>query len=127
MTDILEEPNNVIPEIRNAKWNNPEHTSFDVELNHPEFGWIPYGVADGDCYKISDIKDMLTIQEYTPPEIDITQEYLEEIETLKQLLANSDYKAIKYAEGQISEEDYVPIRLQRQSYRDRINELEALL
>lgn len=48
-----------------------------------------------------------------------------EIEALKQLLAQSDYKALKYAEGQISEEDYSAIRAERQSLRDRINELEA--
>ena len=46
---------------------------------------------------------------------------------LKKQLSDTDYKAIKYAEGQISEEGYAPIRIQRQSYRDRINELEALL
>lgn len=54
-------------------------------------------------------------------------EYRLEIQQLKKALSDTDYKAIKYAEGQISEEEYAPIRLQRQSYRDRINELEALL
>lgn len=34
-----------IPEIRNAKWNNAEHTSFDTELNHPDLGWIPFSEA----------------------------------------------------------------------------------
>lgn len=29
-------------EFRNAQWNNPEHTSFDVEFNHPIYGWIPF-------------------------------------------------------------------------------------
>lgn len=50
-----------------------------------------------------------------------------EIAGLKQILASSDYKALKYAEGQISEEDYAEIRDQRQSLRDKINELEAEL
>ena len=49
-----------------------------------------------------------------------------DIAGLKQILASSDYKALKY-EGQISEEDYAEIRDQRQSLRDKINELEAEL
>lgn len=50
-----------------------------------------------------------------------------EIETLKQQLADTDYQAIKYAEGQITEKEYAPIKAQRQAWRDRINELEAEL
>ena len=55
-----------------------------------------------------------------------TQE-LAEIETLKQQLNDTDYQAIKYAEGQISEEEYSPIREERQTWRDRINELEQII
>ncbi len=44
---------------------------------------------------------------------------------LRSLLADSDYKAIKYAEGLITEEEYAPIKAQRQSWRDEINRLEA--
>lgn len=47
-----------------------------------------------------------------------------EIEMLKEQLAQTDYKAIKYAEGWISEAEYAPIREERQAIRDRINELE---
>ena len=50
---------------------------------------------------------------------------LAQIETLKKNLINSDYKAIKYAEGQISEEDYQPIKQQRQNWRNEINNLES--
>lgn len=48
----------------------------------------------------------------------------EEIEILKKKLSNTDYKAIKYAEGQLTEEEYGPIKQERQSWRNRINELE---
>jgi len=48
-----------------------------------------------------------------------------EIAQLKNQLSATDYKAIKYAEGAISEEDYAPIKAQRQQWRDRINELES--
>lgn len=49
----------------------------------------------------------------------------QEIVELKQKLKDTDYKAIKYAEGQLSEEEYASTKAERQSWRDRINELEA--
>lgn len=49
-----------------------------------------------------------------------------EITALKAQLTATDYKAIKYAEGWLSEEEYAPIKAQRQSIRDQINALEAL-
>ena len=48
----------------------------------------------------------------------------QQIAELKQQLFSSDYKAIKYAEGWISEEEYAPIKAERQKIRDKINELE---
>ena len=57
----------------------------------------------------------------------LKDQYRLEITQLKKALSDTDYKAIKYAEGQISESDYTSVRAERQGYRDRINELEALL
>ena len=37
-----------ITEVRNAQSLNAENTMFDVEINHPEFGWIPYGLNPDD-------------------------------------------------------------------------------
>ena len=48
-----------------------------------------------------------------------------QIVRLKKKLKDSDYKAIKYAEGFISEEEYAPIKEERQNYRTQINQLEA--
>ena len=48
-----------------------------------------------------------------------------QIVRLKKKLEDSDYKAIKYAEGFISEEEYAPIKEERQNYRTQINQLEA--
>lgn len=50
----------------------------------------------------------------------------QEIWSLKEQLQESDYKAIKFAEGWISAEDYAPIKAQRQEWRERINELENI-
>ena len=49
------------------------------------------------------------------------------IAELKSLLKATDYQAIKYVEGFISETDYAPIKAQRQAWRDEINALEAEL
>ena len=46
---------------------------------------------------------------------------------LKEELAASDYKAIKYAEGLITAEEYEPIKEARQELRNKINELEKQL
>ena len=50
-----------------------------------------------------------------------------QIRELKSKLAASDYQAIKYAEGWISESEYSSIKSQRQAIRDQINALEAQL
>lgn len=50
-----------------------------------------------------------------------------QIDVLKYKLQQTDYKAIKYAEGWLTEEEYTPIKEERQTLRDRINELEAFL
>ena len=63
------------------------------------------------------------VEEFEPEEYIPTAE--EQIEVLKNNLLNSDYKAIKYAEGFITEEDYAPIKAQRQAWRDEINRLEG--
>lgn len=45
------------------------------------------------------------------------------IDELKTLLRESDYKALKYAEGEISELDYAETKAQRREWRAEINRL----
>lgn len=52
------------------------------------------------------------------------QKIIDEINDLKRHLSETDYIAIKYSEGWISDEDYAETKAQRQAWRDRINELE---
>lgn len=47
------------------------------------------------------------------------------INELKAYLTNTDYQAIKFSDGAISEEDYAPIREQRKEARAEINRIEA--
>lgn len=75
-------------------------------------------------YKAVLVKD--TINNIGFYRLEKTEELIE-IEELKQQLEATDYQAIKYAEGLISEEEYEPIKAERQAWRDKINELEARL
>lgn len=38
-----------ITEIRNARSMNAENTHFDLEINHPDYGWIPYALTPWDA------------------------------------------------------------------------------
>lgn len=48
-----------------------------------------------------------------------------QINELKEKLRETDYQAIKYAEGLMSDEDYAVIKAKRQGWRDEINKLEG--
>lgn len=48
----------------------------------------------------------------------------EKINWLKHLLNSTDYQAIKYAEGELTIEEYEPVKLQRKQWREEINTLE---
>jgi hypothetical protein len=111
-TEIIDTPE-PLPETRNAKWNDAEHTNFDIEINHPEFGWIPYGVKDGDspdtyCYKLWAARDTLTIQEYEPPEVDLValkeQKHLE-LRTWRDRLRQTEFAEFDNDTFQIRQED----------------------
>lgn len=47
------------------------------------------------------------------------------IKELKALLTQTDYKAIKYAEGVLDETEYAEVKAQRQVWRNEINKLEG--
>lgn len=56
-----------------------------------------------------------------------TMDIESEIAGLKQLLASTDYKALKHADGALSDEEYKETKEYRQQLRDKINELESTL
>jgi len=41
-------PQVTITEVRNAQSLNAENTAFGVEINHPEYSWIPYTLDPDD-------------------------------------------------------------------------------
>ena len=57
----------------------------------------------------------------------LIEQYQSEIVELKKYLFDTDYKAIKFAEGEITESDYQDVKSQRHDARVRINELESLI
>ena len=58
-------------------------------------------------------------------EYDETQkEQYTRMRELKQKLSETDYKALKFADGALTEVEYAPIKTARQSWRDEINEIE---
>ena len=134
------------PEIIPNPWDNaPKDCYFYERIN--EDGHIEGFTANAElAYKIgldiehnyipisdtqqSDINGWTYRKDVCPMKTEedkLKDQYRLEITQLKKQLSDTDYKAIKYAEGQISEEEYASVRAERQSYRDRINELEALL
>lgn len=54
-------------------------------------------------------------------------EIMGEINGYKQLLANSDYKALKYSEGLITDVEYAETKAFREGLRAKINILEEEL
>lgn len=67
-------------------------------------------------------EDILVYISYTAKEL-----ASREIAELKMKLTATDYKAIKYAEGEMSASEYAPIKAERAAWRARINELEEEL
>ena len=60
---------------------------------------------------------------YTQEEL-IKREAQSQIQEYKKLLTDSDYKVMKYMEGFLSEEEYLPIKIDRQYWRNKIRQLE---
>ena len=68
-----------ISEIRNAVSRNVENTAFDLEINHPQYGWIPYTLNPWDTDQTINNDQLLDLiglnyENYVPP----TQEELDQ-------------------------------------------------
>lgn len=144
MTDKTDTPE--IPEIETVRlpWADaPENVIFyeriyddghlgayteSAEIAY-KLGWLQNAISK-DAVQISDVNGWTYRKEVCPmrtPEDIQREEYAAEILALKKQLADTDYKAIKYAEGVMTDEDYQATGIQRQAWRRRINELEALI
>lgn len=107
-----------------------------IPSNNGSFHYVvkkQYPNGGKDLEKVWDIKPTIGKEAYDEYEdiqvyIPYTQKELNyiEINLLKTKLLETDYKAIKYAEGQMTEEEYAPIKAERQEWRNRINYLETI-
>ena len=50
-----------ITEVRNARSTNASNTAMIVEINHPQYGWIPYGLDPADTDMTIDNAQLLNI------------------------------------------------------------------
>ena len=92
-------------------------SGWDIENNYISIEDTQQSDINGWTYR----KDVCPMK--TQEMID-RENAIQEITQLKKQLSDTDYKAIKYAEGQLTEEEYAPTRSQRASWRARINKLQ---
>lgn len=90
-----------------------------IDLDFEEFDKLICEQNKGKQLKVENGKVIAV--DYVLNEEEINQQ---KILQLKEELRKTDYEALKFAEGQISEEEYAPIKQKRQAWRDEINILE---
>ena len=94
-----------------------------------QLGWQDNAVAITDT-EVSEVNGCVYLKGYAPKKTKgmiLIEQYQSEIIELKKYLSDTDYKAIKFAEGEITETDYQEVKSQRHDARVRINELESLI
>ena len=94
-----------------------------------KFGWFNNRISVNAVQK-SDVNGFIYVKDKCPMkserELQI-EGWNREIFELKEELQRTDYKALKYAEGVLTDEEYQPVGIQRQAWRKRINDLERLI
>lgn len=105
-----------------------KHYDYVEEQGHYET-IKEYENGGKDVEWVVDVKGVEEHDEFEDIQIYIpyTEQELKEqrISELKKNLYDTDYKAIKYAEGELTAEEYAPIKEQRRAWRQEINELET--
>ena len=104
-------------ESRNYKWADVEHTLLDCEIEHPDFGWIPYTTSEDDTglgKEIWDNRDNLDIAEYEG----LSDEILANQIRAKRdsLLEQTDY--LVTSDYPINDDRLAKIKIYRQALRD---------
>ena len=98
-----------------------EYELLGIKIPFEEFDRLLCEQAQGKELKV--VKNNVVAIVHEPTKEEIAQNRIYE---LKQLLLDTDYKAIKYAEGELTAEEYAPIKQQRREWREEINLLEKL-
>ena len=104
----------------------PAEGHYEVIAEYPNGGKDVEFIIDKPAVEPKEAyTEHIPIQVYIPyTEEEIKKKEAEdELAELKQILAGSDYKAIKYAEGWYTEDEYAETKVQREQLRIRIREL----
>ena len=139
----ITELENYIEEQSQPKYEQLENTIFYEKLYEDkhlgsftessdlayQLGWYDNQISKDDVEQ-SEINGWTYLKGYAPQKTEsmiLIEQYQAEIIELKKYLSDTDYKAIKFAEGELSEEAYREDKSQRHDARVRINELESLI
>ena len=141
--DFIDIPDNLICDLSKGKLENdtliehiPEQQEIQEQWHYETIKEYPNGGKDvekvidvvGQPYiaEHDEVEDILVYKPYTEQEIKVIENNNRIIE-LKQKLQETDYKAIKYAEGELSLEEYAETKAQRRAWREEINKLKEEL
>ena len=137
--DFIDIPDNLICDLSKGKLENdtliehiPEQQEIQEQWHYETVKEYPNGGKDvekvidvvGQPYiaEHDEVEDILVYKPYSEQEIKIIKNN-NRISELKQKLEDTDYKAIKYAEGELSAEEYAETKAQRRVWREEINKL----
>ena len=138
--DFIDIPDSLICDLSKGKLENdtliehiPEQQEIQEQWHYETVEEYPNGGKDvekvidvvGQPYiaEHDEVEDILVYKPYSEQEIKVIKNN-NRIAELKQKLQETDYKAIKYAEGELSVEEYAETKAQRRAWREEINKLE---
>ena len=141
--DFIDIPDSLICDLSKGKLESdtliehiPEQQEIQEQWHYETIKEYPNGGKDvekvidvvGQPYiaEHDEVEDILVYKPYSEQEIKVIKNN-NRIIKLKQKLKDTDYKAIKYAEGELSSEEYAETKLQRRAWREEINKLEEEL
>ena len=138
--DFIDIPDSLICDLSKGKLVNdtliehiPEQQEIKEQWHYETIKEYPNGGKDvekvidvvGQPYiaEHDEVEDILVYKPYSEQEIKVIKNN-NRIAELKQKLQDTDYKAIKYSEGELSAEEYAETKAQRRAWREEINKLE---
>ena len=109
-SEVFEKP--LSNDICIDEYNEDRHGANNYQV-YDENGIYNYCIVNGKLTERDKSSDILVLEK------------LKKIQELKLKLIQTDYKAIKYAEGSLSSIEYSPIKNQREEWRREIRRLEG--
>lgn len=108
--------------------NDSKEKQMQWVVDVPAQSAIParYEYEPAEVYIPFPQEEILEIEQQEKEELYLNtlQPYFARIQEYKDKLIDTDYQAIKYAEGVLSEEEYTPMKKQRQEWREMVNKYQ---